>query len=117
MTVQNAIVLFPVFESSEEIEDLRRAYDPLASVLPAHVTVVFPFVDTAASRVLHEHSLAAIGIFPSFDIAVATPTPEDGGYLFLRVTEGRKQVVELHDRLYTGPRRRISPPCTRTSPT
>jgi hypothetical protein len=103
MTVRHAIVLVPAFDAAAEIEALRRAYDPLASVLPAHVTVVFPFADARAATLLRDHIAANLAGVPPFDIAVATPTPEDGGYLFLRVTEGRDRVVEVHDRLYSGP--------------
>jgi 2'-5' RNA ligase len=100
---QHAIVLFPAFDAADEIEAVRRAYDPQSSVLPAHVTLVFPFTDANAASFLLDHIATSLAGMPPFDIAVATPTPEDGGYLFLRVTEGRDRVVELHDRLYTGP--------------
>lgn len=103
MSLQHAIVLFPAFDAAAEIETLRRAYDPQATVLPAHVTVVFPFTNADAATFLYDHIAASIAGMTPFDIALATPTPEDGGYLFLRVTEGRDRVVELHDRLYRGP--------------
>ena len=103
MGVQHAIVLFPAFDATAEIETLRRAYDPQASLLPAHVTVVFPFADPGVTALLYDHVATSIAGMTPFDIALATPTREDGGYLFLRVAEGRDRVVELHERLYRGP--------------
>lgn len=103
MTVQRAIVLFPTFDAPEPIEAVRRAYDPLAGALAAHVTLVFPFAAASDAAILNDHLAASmVGIAP-FDVDMATPTVEDGGYLFLRVTRGREQIVELHDRLYSGP--------------
>lgn len=103
MLIQHAIVLFPVFDTVAEIETLRRAYDPHASLLPAHVTVVFPFADAEAANLLGNHIATTLAGIPAFGITLATPTPEEGGYLFLRLTEGRDRVLEMHDRLYTGP--------------
>ena len=102
MTIQHAIVAFPTFDSSADIESVRRDFDPQATLLPAHVTLVFPFIAAHDTAFLREHIVAAIAVMSPFDIAVAAPSVEDGGYLFLRLTQGRERIVELHDRLYTG---------------
>lgn len=103
MTVQRAIVAFPELESPKQIEAVRRRFDPLATVLPAHVTLVFPFVDSLALSAIREHVADALLGAAPFRITLAPPTSHDGGYLFLRIIEGRRQIVELHDRLYSGP--------------
>jgi len=66
MTVQHAIVLFPALDAAADIEALRLAYDPLAPVLPAHVTVVFPFADANAPTFLCDHVVTYLaGMAPS----------------------------------------------------
>ena len=102
MTAQHAIVIFPAFAAAEQIESVRQDFDPLATLLPAHVTLVFPFADILEPASLREHVIAAAERTPPFDIAAAAPTAEDDGYLFLRITDGRETIVALHDRLYTG---------------
>src|SRR5262245_38710541 len=102
MTVQYAIVAFPELDARDEIERIRRQYDPLAAVLDAHVTLVFPFEDTLSSADMRGHVLAATEGVAPFEIALGTPTSADDGYLLLNVLGGREVVVEVHRRLYSG---------------
>ena len=103
MTVQCAIVAFPMLESANQIEAVRQRFDPLASVLDAHVTLVFPFTPPAESvEVLHPHVVTAVAGLAPFPIRLTRPTPADANYLFLQVTHGDRLLIELHDRLYSG---------------
>jgi 2'-5' RNA ligase len=102
MTVQHAIVTFPSFDASEALESVRRQFDPLASLLDAHVTLVFPFEENVSADFLREHIVAATAGATPFEIALAAPTSEDDGYLFLRIVDGRERIVDLHRRLYSG---------------
>jgi 2'-5' RNA ligase len=102
MTIHHAIVAFPALDAAESIESIRRAFDPQASLLPAHITLVFPFA-APLETALREHIASTLmGVSP-FDIALGPPSAEEGGYLFLRVGSGRQRIVDLHDRLYSGP--------------
>jgi 2'-5' RNA ligase len=104
MTVQCAIVAFPTLESADQIEAVRQRFDPLASVLDAHVTLVFPFAPSAElMEVLHPHVVTAVTGLAPFPIRLTSPTPADASYLFLHVTSSDKLLIELHDRLYSGP--------------
>jgi len=103
MHIQYAIVAFPTLSAREPIEYVRRAFDPQASLLPAHVTLVFPFTAAVDAKELREHIAATLATAHSFEIAFASPSIEDDGYLFLRVATGREHVIALHDRLYSGP--------------
>jgi 2'-5' RNA ligase len=47
MTAQYAIVAYPTLEFANQVEAVRQRFDPLASVLNAHVTLVFPFTARA----------------------------------------------------------------------
>jgi 2'-5' RNA ligase len=103
MTVQYAIVAFPTLQFAERVEAVRQRFDPLASVLNAHVTLVFPF--TASAEVierLQPHVVAVVADLAPFPIQLTRPTPAEENYLFLQVTRGDRLLIELHDRLYSG---------------
>ena len=103
MTAQYAIVAYPTLEFANQVEAVRQRFDPLASVLNAHVTLVFPF--TAHAEVvagLQPHVTAAVADVAPFPIRLTWPTPSDESYLFLQLIHGDKQLIELHDRLYSG---------------
>jgi 2'-5' RNA ligase len=102
MTVQHAIVTFPAFDAPESVEVVRHAFDPQASLLPAHITLVFPFVASQGGRVLREHVASVLAGIVCFDVTLAPPTPEQDAYVFLRVESGRSRIIDLHDRLYSG---------------
>jgi 2'-5' RNA ligase len=102
MTVRYAIVAFPVLDAAAAIEATRRRFDPLASTLPAHVTLVFPFTDAVGEADLAAHVARAVADQPAFDISLSGITAEDGGYIFLGVETGADVLRTLHDRLYRG---------------
>lgn len=41
--IKRGFMIFPEFENIEEIEEIRRKYDPLAKHVKPHITLVFPF--------------------------------------------------------------------------
>jgi 2'-5' RNA ligase len=102
MTVQYAIVAFPRLAAAEQIEAVRRRFDPLASVIRAHVTLVFPFADDAVVPLLEQHVREAVAGVSAFDLTLTVPVATDARYLFLNVAEGTDRLVELHRRLYAG---------------
>ena len=55
MTVQYAIVAFPTFDVADQVEAVRRRFDPLSSVLAAHVTLLFSFEDSVGLSSLCVH--------------------------------------------------------------
>ena len=103
MTTQYAIVAFPTFEAPAPIEMVRRAFDPQASLLPAHITLVFPFPAGRDIPALRTHLHTALSGVPSFDVTLAPPSVEQGEYLYLRVEGGGQRILDLHDTLYSGP--------------
>jgi 2'-5' RNA ligase len=68
MAIRRAIVVFPNFAdpaACEQIEGLRRRFDPLAAMIPVHITLVFPFASTLSADELVAHVQAATrGIAP-----------------------------------------------------
>jgi 2'-5' RNA ligase len=101
--VSHAIVTFPDTPGIERIELLRRLFDPLAGIIPAHMTLVFPFESQLPAATLRAHvERMSIGTRP-FDIELNDVAVVEDEYVFLDVGSGREQLIELHDRLYSGP--------------
>jgi 2'-5' RNA ligase len=89
------------------IESLRRRHDPHAAMIAAHVTLVFPFetpdADTAA---IHLAGIAerqgAIALRLSAYLAVRDADARRS-HVFLVPDQGRAEIEDLHDALYSGP--------------
>jgi 2'-5' RNA ligase len=97
-----AIVIFPEFENSHVIEQLREQFDPLAGCIAAHITLVFPFESRLSEQELAEHVHSIVAPIPPFEITLHGISRYGGEYLFLNVKRGNDAIIELHDRLYSG---------------
>jgi 2'-5' RNA ligase len=97
------VVIFPESEELAQVEQLRRRYDPLADLIPAHITLVFPFPAEFLADTLRRHVEAAVSDLEPFRVRLQRVTGHEGEYLFLNVKQGNDPLIELHDRLYTGP--------------
>jgi len=100
--VNRAIIAFPRTNALDAIEGLRRRFDPLAEMITAHITLVFPFTSDSTAGELRshiEHTIAGLG---PFQVRLVGITAVDDEYVFLNVGDGRDRVIQLHDRLYTG---------------
>ena len=102
-TVKRAIVILPRFDGPDQIEQLRRRFDPLASRIAPHITLVFPFESELSADQLRAHIGQAIQGIAPFKVQLRGITEHDGEYLFLNVVRGVDRLIELHDRLYSGP--------------
>ena len=99
---RRAIVWFPPVELLRDVEAFRTRHDPLASTLPAHVTLVFPFESTLSSLQLAAHVRRVVARWPQLPVRIERADALVGEWVHLRLTGGRAAVVELHDRLYRG---------------
>lgn len=100
--MKRAIHLFPEFNNLKIIESLRMQYDPLFGLIPPHITLVFPFESHISSQILQTHILDALKGITQFPIKLQDFTGTVDQYLFLNVKKGNDQIIELHDRLYSG---------------
>jgi 2'-5' RNA ligase len=100
--VLRAIHIFPEFSNLYSINAIRAKYDPLANLIPPHVTLVFPFESNVSTEVLAEHMKESTGTLKPFRIVMTGVTGAEGEYLFLNVKVGNDQIIQLHDKLYTG---------------
>lgn len=96
-----AVAWFPRFEGIEAIEAFRARHDPMASLIPAHLSLVFPF-GTALKRLQMEtHVRRVVARWPAIPVSFRTVRMEANEFVFLMASRGAEAVVGLHDALYT----------------
>ena len=100
--IKRSIILFPNFKNIDTIEKIREKYDPLYNCIRPHITIVFPFESDISTKELKNHiedSLKGIG---SFKLKLKGITGTSDNYLFLNVKKGNDEIIEMHDKLYSG---------------
>ncbi|HEY4388930.1 MAG TPA: 2'-5' RNA ligase family protein [Ktedonobacteraceae bacterium] len=93
--IRRAIVIFPKLAQRELMQQLRQTYDPLASLIPPHITLVFPFESAISTEDLSWHMSSVARQFHPFPLSFRGITGHTNEYLFLNVKGG-------NDQLYTG---------------
>lgn len=97
-----AIHIFPVFRDADWITRTRDKYDPLAKLIPPHITLVFPFTSEISTDDITRHVRSAVsGLYP-FSVTLQGVTGSSREYIWLNVKKGNDNIIALHDRLYTG---------------
>jgi 2'-5' RNA ligase len=99
---RRAIVALLDAAALDDVEAFRRAHDPLAGALPAHVTLVFPFASALSAMQVATHVRRIASRWPVLPIRLEGVDAYTGEWVHLRMTQGFDAVVELHDRLYRG---------------
>ena len=101
--MKRSVILFPKFNNIDAIKSIREKYDPLTNCIAPHITIVFPFESNMSTIKLKEHFNEALEGIKKFNVQLKGITGDfRDGYLFLNVKKGNDQVIELHDRLYSG---------------
>jgi 2'-5' RNA ligase len=101
--LKRAIILFPSFHNINIIKSIREKYDPLADCIAPHITIVFPFDSDIATDDLKLHLNKALKGIKKFNVQLKDFTGDfRDGYLFLNVKKGNDNIIELHDKLYSG---------------
>lgn len=96
-----AVAWFPKFEAIGRIEAFRRRHDPAASLVAAHVSLVFPF-PTAHSRLQVEtHVQRVVSRWPPIPVTFRHLHLHANEFLFLAPSRGAASITALHDKLYT----------------
>lgn len=103
MKLKRSIVIFPQFDSQGNIiQNIRCQYDPLANKIAPHITLVFPFESEILSNTLRQHIETSLESFKPFRLSLQGISQEAGNYLFLNLIEGQKEIIQIHDLLYSG---------------
>ena len=101
--MKRAVVLFPKFNNVDTINNIRGKYDPLANYIAPHITIVFPFESNLTTHELKKHFNKSLKGIKRFNIMLNNITGDyKDGYLFLNVKKGNDNIIELHDKLYSG---------------
>ena len=114
--IKRCILIFPEFENGKLIDDIRAKYDPVAHNVRPHVTLVFPFESDIPTDELRRHVTAALSGFAPFKLSLQGVIEKKsfGKYLLLEVHRGKRRIVEMHHRLYTGMLEPFLPEWTRS---
>ena len=99
---KRAILIIPEFVNLFEIEEVRKQYDPLYAKIAPHITVVFPFESTMSHDEVLQHVKNATKHCRHFTLHMGGYTGYDNEYLFLNVIRGNDEIIDLHQRLYSG---------------
>ena len=101
--IKRCIMIFPKFENINIINEIREKYDPLAKYVEPHITLVFPFDSDISTDNLKSHFNEVLKGIKKFSVQLKNFTGDfRDGYLFLNVKKGNDDIIELHDKLYTG---------------
>ena len=101
--MKRAIILFPSFDNIKSIKSIREKYDPLANFIAPHITIVFPFDSDISTDDLKLHFNKVLKGTRKFYVQLKNFTGDfRDGYLFLNVKIGNDNIIELHDKLYSG---------------
>lgn len=92
---------FPRFGGIDAVEAFRARHDPMAALIPAHVSLVFPF-GTALKRLQVEtHVRRVVSRWPAIPVSFRAVRMEANEFVFLMASRGADAIVGLHDALYT----------------
>jgi 2'-5' RNA ligase len=99
--MQYAMVIFPEIDRAM-VDALRRKYDPNFDLIAPHITLVFPFPIEVDEVRLGHHINNILRDRRPFKIILSGLKKSDDHYLFLLIEDGDQELIELHNRLYTG---------------
>lgn len=94
--------ILPEDIQTEEINKIRKKYDPGFDKIKPHLTLVYPFNSTNSDSV-REHIKKVLKNFKSFEISFkGFEKSKQGNYLYLLVKKGRNKIFNLYKTLHTG---------------
>ena len=96
-----AVAWFPRFEGVAAVEAFRRRHDPMASLIPAHLTLVFPFPTALKRLQVETHVKRIASRWPPIAVTFRGVRLHANEFVFLMADRGAESIAGLHDRLYT----------------
>lgn len=97
-----ALNYYPTIEH-QGFHDFRNKYEPYASLLPAHLTFVFPLEESFGLEKFKAHVVNVLEQWQPFDMHFCKLEKTWDHWLFLGAEEGNDKAIALHDELYQGP--------------
>jgi 2'-5' RNA ligase len=96
-----AVAWFPEFPGIERIEAFRARHDPMAQLVPAHLSLVFPFPTALSALQVETHVKRVVSRWPPMPVTFRHTRTEANEFLFLMASRGAASIKGLHERLYT----------------
>jgi 2'-5' RNA ligase len=96
-----AVAWFPQFPGIERIEAVRRRHDPVAGLIPAHLSLVFPFPTSLTRLQVATHVRNVVSKWPPVSVTFRHVRVHANEFVFLMASRGASSITALHDRLYT----------------
>lgn len=96
-----AVAWFPRFEGIERIEAFRRRHDPVAALIPAHLSLVFPFPTAHTRLQVQTHVQRVASRWPIIPVTFRRVRMHANEFIFLMASRGASSITALHDKLYT----------------
>jgi 2'-5' RNA ligase len=97
------VIVAPVDDAVDWLAGVRGRFDPLASAVPPHVTLVYPFEACLAPEAVRAHMVQVLAGFPSFQITLDGVSGAERSYLRYDIKQGNDALIAMHDALYSGP--------------
>jgi 2'-5' RNA ligase len=85
-----------------EIQEIRKLYDPVFSKVKPHISLVFPFPSEFSKQEIYDFVKETCISFTPFRICLSEIINK-GDFIFLVPSEGREKIIELHKAMYSGP--------------
>jgi 2'-5' RNA ligase len=96
-----ALVYYPHIEL-QGFQELRHKYEPYASLLPEHLTFLFPVPESIGLENIKTHIDKVLEKWKPFKVHFKGLNKTWDHWLFLGLKEGNDIAIKLHDDLYTG---------------
>ena len=96
-----AVAWFPRLAGIERIEAFRQRHDPMAALIPAHLTLVFPFPTALTPLQIEVHVRRVASRWPVIPVTFRAVRTEANEFVFLMAQRGAPSIVALHDKLHT----------------
>ena len=99
------LLYYPRFDrkTGEDIEDFRRKYDPFADSWKPHIPFLFPLpCNEVEEEKFTDHVETVLKNWKPFPIRIGGFVKSRDHWLLLRLKEGNRDVIALHDGLYIG---------------
>lgn len=84
-----------------QIDLFRRKYDPQVDLIRPHLTLVFPVSEPIGENKLISHVQSVLRERHPFQVHLTGLHKSSDDYLFLLVDEGKEEIVDMHEHLYS----------------
>lgn len=95
------ILIFPKFNNINKIQNIRLKHDHLATLVPPHITLAFPFSDRISDEELIIKMKEILINTEPFKISFKGISLSQDKYISLNCVEGNDEITRLHNEIYS----------------